>query len=227
MSKLKAFTLLEFKTIKPYFTGKNVLIYGAVALFLSVISTVEMSLGMGVMLGTLFTSYPFAVGEKSNLDALYVTLSVNRKTVVLGRYLFTFLLNLCAISFSLVFAMLGIFGARFSAPLQYTGDDSSAPILAMTALLLLIQSVILPIYFKFGYTKAKFISIIPLVVFMAAYGTFVSIFKESGIIARLSASLAGILSNGALTTALTVLVLAPIVYISHSLSVAFYSKREF
>jgi ABC-2 type transport system permease protein len=227
MSKLKAFVLLDFKTIKPYQTGKNMLLYAAIALFLSAISTAEMGVGIGVMLGTLFISYPFAIGEKSNLDALYVTLSVNRKTVVFGRYLFSFLLNLCAIAFSSVFAILGILGARFADISQNEGGDSNALILAITALMVLIQSVQLPIYFKFGYTRAKFMSIVPFALFMAGYGAFVSMAKKSGIIAELSASLAGILSNGALATALAVIVLALAVYISYKLSVAFYSKREF
>jgi len=227
MSKLKAFVLLDFKTIKPYLTGKNMLIYGAVAMFLSAVSTVEISLGIGLMLATLFISYQFAIGEKSNLDALYVTLSVYRRTVVMGRYLFAFLLNLCAISFSLVFAMLGVFGARLAGSFQNGGGGSLAFILAMPALLLLVQSVQLPIYFKFGYNKAIFISVVPFVVFMAGYGAFVSMARKSGIIARLSASLSGILSNVALTTALVVFVLALAVYVSYGLSVAYYSKREF
>jgi ABC-2 type transport system permease protein len=227
MSKLKAFVLLDFKTIKPYQTGKNMLLYAVIALFLSAISTAEMGLGIGVMLGTLFISYPFAIGEKSNLDALYVTLSVNRKTIVLGRYLFSFLLNLCAIAFSSVFAILGILGARFADLSQNQGGNSHALILAITALMILIQSVQLPIFFKYGYTKAKFISIVPFALLMVGYSVFVSMAKKSGIIAGLSASSAGILSNGALTTAITVIVLALTVYVSYGLSVAFYSKREF
>jgi len=227
MNKLKAFVLLDFKTIKPYLTGINMLVYGAVAMFLSLVSTGEMSLGIGVMLGTLFISYPFAIGEKSNLDALYVILSVNRKTVVLGRYLFAFLLNLCAVAFSFVFAMFGVFGTRLADSFQNGGGGSLSLILVMTALLLLIQSIQLPIFFKFGYTKAKFLGILPFVVFMVVYGTVTSLAKENGIVAELSASLAGILSNGVLMTALAVFVLALAVYVSYSLSVAFYSKREF
>ena len=227
MNKLKAFVLLDFKTIKPYLTGKNMLIYGAVAVFLSAVSIVEISLGIGLMLGTLLISYPFAIEEKSNLDALYVTLSVNRKTVVLGRYLFVFLLNLCAVAFSFAFAMFGVFGARLAGSFQNGGGGSLAFILAMPALLLLIQSVQLPIYFKFGYTRAKFLSIVPFVLFMAGYGAFISMAKKSGIIAELSASLSGILSNIALMAALIVFALALAVYVSYGLSVAYYSKREF
>jgi len=62
---------------------------------------------------------------------------------------------------------------------------------------------------------------------MAGYGAFVSMAKKGGIIAGLSESFSGILSNGALATALVIIVLAFAVYVSYGLSVAFYSKREF
>jgi hypothetical protein len=231
MNKLKAFVRLDFMTVKPYFTARNLLILGAVAVFLSAVNgMVQMSVGIGFMLGTLFISYPFAVGEKNNMDALYVTISVNRKTVVLGRYLFTFLLNICAIVFSLVFAAFGVVGAQFANVFQDSdGGDSLALILALSGLLILTQTVQLPIFFKLGYTKAKFVSIVPFALFMGcyAYAASVNLTKESGSLAGLSAALAGILSNGALTAMLAALLLATAVYVSYSLSVAFYSKREF
>jgi hypothetical protein len=229
MNKLKAFARLDFMTVKPYFTARNLLILGAVAVFLSAVNgMVQMSIGIGFMLGTLFISYPFAVGEKNNMDALYATISVNRKTVVLGRYLFTFLLNICAIVFSLVFAAFGVVGAQFANVFQGSDSgDSLALILALSGLLVLTQTVQLPILFKLGYTKAKFVSIVPFALFMGCYAASVSLTKESGSLAGLSAALAGILSNGALTSMLAALLLAVAVYVSYRLSVAFYSKREF
>jgi hypothetical protein len=38
-------------------------------------------------------SYPFAVGDKYSLDVLYGTLPADSKTVVVGRYLFAFSLE--------------------------------------------------------------------------------------------------------------------------------------
>jgi hypothetical protein len=225
MSKLKSFVRLDFMTVKPYFTVKNLLIFAALALFLSAMNgTLQMSLTLGFMLGTLFISYPFAIGEKSNMDALYATLSVNRKTVVLGRYLFTFLLNICAVVFSFVFAT---FGVRFANVFQSEGGDSLFLILALSGLLVLVQTIQLPIFFKLGYTKARFVSIVPFALFMGCYGAFMSLAKNSGMLIKVSASLAGILNNGALTAALAALVLALAVYVSYVLSVSFYSKREF
>jgi hypothetical protein len=226
MSKLKSFVRLDFMTVKPYFTVNNLLIFAALALFLSAVNgTLQMSFGIGFMLGTLFISYPFAIGEKSNMDALYATISVNRKTVVLGRYLFTFLLNICAVVFSFVFAT---FGVRFANIFQSDGgSDSFFLILALSGLLVLVQTVQLPIFFKLGYTKARFVSIVPFALFMGCYGAFMSLAKNSGVLTKVSASLAGILNNGALTAVFAALVLALAVYVSYVLSVSFYSKREF
>lgn len=228
MSKLKAFVWLDFKTLKPYLTVKNLLIFAAVAVFLSAVNgTVEMSLGIGFMLGTLFISYPFAIGEKSNMDALYTTLSISRKTVVLGRYLFVLMLNFCCLAFSFVFATLGVFGARLAGIFQNSGGDSLPVVLAFSGMLILIQAVQLPIFFKLGYTKAKFMSIVPFAVFMAGYGAFISVAKEGSVLDELSASLAGVLNNGTLTAVLSALILALAVYASYCLSLSAYRKRVF
>ncbi len=228
MSKLKAFVRLDFKTVKPYLTIKNLLIFAAVALFLSAINgTVEMSLGIGFMLGTIFISYPFAVGEKSNMDALYTTLSVKRKTVVLGRYLFVLLFNAFCLAFSFVFAAVGVLGARAAGAFQNSGGDTLPIILAFSGIMILMQAVQLPIYFKLGYARAKFVSTIPFAVFIAGYFAFMSVAQDSEVMAKVSASLANVLNNRALFAVIAVLVLALAISVSYCLSLSAYRKREF
>jgi hypothetical protein len=214
-------------TVKPYFTPKNLLIYAASTIFLSAVNgSVGMSLGIGVMLGTLFIGYPFAIGEKSNMDAMYATLSVNRKTVVLGRYLFALALNICTVAFAFVVATIGVFGAKVLNVSQNGGGETFPLVLAMTTLLIFIQAIQLPIFFKLGYTKAKFMSVIPFAFFMGLYAAFIGASKESGA-SGLSATLAGLLSDRVLTATLAALLLAAVVCVSYNLSVAFYRKREF
>jgi len=90
MCKLREFVKLDFFTVKPYFTVKNLLLYGAVVLFLTIMSAdISAGLGIGMMFATMHTGYPFIAGEKCNMDALYITLSAGKKTVVLGRYIFS------------------------------------------------------------------------------------------------------------------------------------------
>jgi hypothetical protein len=221
---------LDFKTVKPYFSLKNLLIFSAIAVFLSTMSgSVYMSIGIGFMLGTLFIGYPFAVGEKSNMDALYATLSLDRGTVVRGRYLFILALNLLAILGSFVCASLGLFAARLIGVFQTgTGGNDPLPlILALAALMVLIQVVQLPMFFKMGYTKARFLSIVPLVVLMAGFSAFTSVTRGApGKLAWLWDFVAST-AQGEMTVPIAVLVLALAIGASYYLSLAFYRTREF
>jgi hypothetical protein len=228
MHKLGAFIRLDFGTIKPYLTLKNLLIFGAVAMFLSAVNgSVPMSLGIGFMLGTLFTGYPFAIGEKCNLDALYTTLAVDRKTVVLGRYLFVLLLNMGCVLFSVVFAALGVFGTRALGVLQGGGGASIGAIALLSGVLLLVQMVQLPMFFQMGYTRAKFMSVLPFALIMGAFAAFTTLAQESGIAAGLSDALQGLFGNEASLVVIVAAALALITLCSYRWSVSAYGKRAF
>jgi hypothetical protein len=229
MSKLKAFVRLDFMTVKPYFTTKNLLIFAAVAIFLSVMSdTVNMSLGIGAMLGTLLIGYPFAVGEKSNMDALYSTLAIGRNTVVLGRYLFALALNICAVVFSYVCATLGLFVARILGSFPVAAENNPVSLItAVAALMVLIQVIQMPVFFKLGYTKAKILAILPFAALMAGFGVVNSIARDPSnrfdgvreFFTKLEAS--------GFAIPLAAAVLLTVIYASYCLSVTFYRKREF
>ncbi|MDR0897487.1 MAG: ABC-2 transporter permease [Oscillospiraceae bacterium] len=219
MHKLGAFIRLDFGTIKPYLTIKSLLIFGAVALFLSSVNgSMPMSIGIGFMLGTLFIGYPFAIGEKCNLDALYTTLAIDRKTVVLGRYLFALLLNAFCVLFSAVFAALGVFGTRALGIFQGGGGGSVGAITLLAGLLLLVQMLQLPMFFKLGYTRAKFMNLLPFALIMAAFSAFTTLARDAGLGAGLS---------DALPTPIIIAVLALVTLCSYRWSVSTYSKRPF
>jgi hypothetical protein len=224
MNKLNAFVRLDFVTVKPYFAGKNMAIYAGVALYMSYLGGALTGMGMGLMLGTLFASYPFALCEKSNLDALYTTLSVNRRTVVRGRYLFTLALDLCIIAALFAVAVTFIFIRNETV----SGEDViealtvAAVIFALT---IVIQAVQFPIYFKFGYTKAKLLSLVPFFALMAAYFLLTSIARESALLNRLYELSERLKTGGIITLALLGVIIAA--YVSYRLSLSFYKKREF
>ena len=228
MNKLIPFVRLDFMTVKPYYSVKNLLLYAAVALFMTLVSqNVSSAMGVGMMLGTMFVGYPFAVGEKSNMDALYATMSVDRNTVVLGRYLFTLLLNLCAVLFSYALAVIGLLAANAFG----IGTGLDGPVtevltliaLTLSVIFMMVQSIQLPIYFKLGYTKAKFLSIIPFAAIMAGYFVLLSL---GNVVSGLDGFLTTVLESGfAFPLAAAVLIL--FVFVSFRLSVSFYKKREF
>lgn len=225
MTKLKELIHLDYVTVKPYFTIKNLLIFAAVALFLTTMSdNISSGPGVGLMIATLFIGYPFALSEKNNLDALYTTLSVKRKTVVQGRYIFTLLLNICAILFSYVLATAGLFIAKaagFSSGVGGEGYFESTFLLS--AIFVIVQSIQLPVFFKLGYTKAKVLSILPFAVLIAGYMAFMTMKNTSAGLAKFL----GQLSDSGLFAPLIIAVVVVIVFISYRLSMAFYKKREF
>jgi hypothetical protein len=223
MNKLTSFIRLDFFTVKPYFTAKNLLIYTAVVLFLTIMSAdFSAGLSIGMMLATMHTGYPFVVGEKSNMDALYVTLSLERKTVVLGRYIFTLLFNIC---FVLAVSAVSLVGMLASSIFRsgFHGAASGGVLLLMPALFMAMQAIQLPMYFKLGYAKAKFMSLVPFFALMVGYMALAGFL---GGIAGLSDAFGKIFSGGFAYLAVGAAFLV-IVFISYVLSLAFYRKREF
>lgn len=225
MTKIKEMIHLDYITVKPYFTMKNLLLLSAVALFLTTMSAnLSSGMGAGLMVATLFVGYPFALSDKNNLDALYTTLSVERKTVVQGRFLFTLLLNICAVLFSLAIAAVGLLIAKLAGLSSGSGSDGYfVSVLLLSAIFILVQAIQLPLFFKLGYTKAKILSIVPFAVMMGGYMAFMTMRNMS---AGLANSLNRLVTSGMMIPLLAV-VMVVAVLVSYQLSVKFYTKREF
>jgi len=226
MNKLVSFVRLDFMTIKPYFTAKNMLIFAAIVFFLTVVSyNLSSVFVVGMMLGLMFTSYPFAVGEKTNMDALYVILSIGRKTVVLGRYIFALFLNICAIVLSFVFALVGLFTAR-AAKFQNRPDEVFWMVLLFAMLFAVIEVIQLPFFFKFGYNKARFLSVIPFIAIMGGYFAYISMGSNSELSGYVTGFFTNTLGAGGMIAS-AVFILFILIFTSYRLSLSFYSKREF
>ncbi len=88
MIKPLAFARLDFITIKPYLTVKNLIIFAMVAAAINLYMGGSASIGIIMAYATVYVSYPFALGEKNGVDMLYSTLSISRGNVVAGRYIF-------------------------------------------------------------------------------------------------------------------------------------------
>ena len=223
MSKLKAFVKLDFVTMKPYLTLKNMLIYVGLAVYMSVMSkNISSAFGVGMMLATMFVSYPFALAEKSNMDALYVTLGLDKKTVVKGRYIFSLLLNLCMVIATLVLSAITL-----------TLTDSLGNLeemwgaLALSAIFLIVQSIQIPIFFKLAYTKAKFMSLLPFFLIAAFVSYFIMSAQSDGMPEATNDFVWAIVGNAWAFGAMVVAILVVVVLVSYKLSIAFYKKREF
>ncbi|MDR1193788.1 MAG: ABC-2 transporter permease [Peptococcaceae bacterium] len=227
MAKMTSFIRLDLITVKPYFTVKNLSIYAVVALFLTATSgNISSGIGVGMMLSGMFTGYPFALGEKSNLDALYATLALNRQTVVLGRYLFTLALNLVAIIFSVALSSAGLLAAGILGS-SIGSEGVMWSFLALAAIIIVIQAIQLPLYFKLGYSKAKFMSLMPFLFIMAFVAALMALSENGKFTGVIADFIAIIMFNSNGLALFTVLALCLIVFLSYRLSLAFYQKREF
>ena len=228
MSKLRAFVRLDFMTVKPYFTIKNLLIYVALAVYMAIMSkNIGTSIGIGLMLATLNIGYPFALGEKSGMDALYATLGADRKTVVRGRYIFSFLLNICAIVFVTVFSLIALTIMSFFGGSELILRESLGATMAIASLFLIVQSMQITMFFKFGYAKAKFFSILPFFIISAFVAFFVMSSRGSGMPEAVNAIVRIFMSNALAIVAAIIALLAAVIFASYKLSLAFYKKREF
>jgi hypothetical protein len=225
MNKAFSFTKLDFITVKPYLTMRTIILFAVMSLFFSVMNGNTMiAIGMGVIFAPMFLSYPFALGEKTNMDALYVTLDADRETVVIGRYLFALAIDFLSIVFALAVGLIG------SAIYVLMGNDAAtisiSPmlILVLAAALILLEAIQLPIYFKMPYSKAKIVTIASLGIVGGLFGLI-----AGGIGGGLidPAAFENIFSSPVLTALIILVVLAIAVIISYSLSLKFYGKRDF
>ncbi len=224
MKKALRFLKLDFITVKPYFTGKNLLLLLAVPAFLAYFTDT----GMGTLFflmgyGALYVSYPFAVGEQNGIDALYVTLNVRRREVVLGRYLFALCADVCtcAVGIACTAAVSALKGAVLDWGAVFPVSC------AALAFFSLVQAVQLPLFFRFGYAKAKMLSMLPFL----AVPLFVILYdgagKEGGTARFLAQTGTWIDANSLLALAIAAVLWAFIMFVSYDISCSVYRKRDF
>jgi hypothetical protein len=218
---------LDLYTIKPYLTLKNLGIYIGVAFIVSYSSTGAGAL-IGMMMGfaLMYTSYPFVVGEKSGMDILYAMLSVKRKSVVLGRYLFAFAFIVCVGVFAVFFSYVLLTARQVS----FNAVDSFTTLLVLFLLFSVISAVQLPIFFRYGYTKAKFLAYLPFVM-LPLIITFSSDVIGSAanfaIVAQVIAFFQWLAANALRAALLAAAAWLAIMAASYKISLAGYSKRDF
>lgn len=158
MSKIAAFVQLDLLTLQPYY--KSVFAILATGSVFGIVQRDAYAMAaICLVYALLLVAYPFTIGDKYALDVLYGTLAIRRSTIVYGRYTLVVLLYaavaVCAVA--LTYGMAMLLGFSFSWP-------------AMTMLVAvfflffaLAAGLQLPIFFKLGYTKAKLITYVPLV----------------------------------------------------------------
>jgi hypothetical protein len=231
-SKLGAFITLDFRTIKPVFISPaglfTFVFLGIMALlFTAFTGTVLTSVLIGIFFGSSLSGTPFEISDKCNLDTLYLSLGVKRKTVVCGRFLSALLFDCCSVACSFAFGTVGILLVRLAG---MTSDKISIPpvvLIGCAAAFLLSQVFNIMFCFKFGYSKAMIMGIIPMILVLVGAILFVIFTKGVDVAPYFTAFASWVAVNTTLTIAICVAVFIAIMLFTYAVSQRAYAKKEF
>ena len=152
---------LDFFLVRQYL--KSMLI---ILLYPMIIIVINKALLNGISFGICFlsmtSSYPFSISEKNGMNRLYGLLPVSRKSLVLGRYLYSCMVGLLSLTFFLLVCPLVL------RALGTAVAPSEILLAALTGLLLftVFTAFLLPGFYKYGSIKGRFFMFIPAVVFI-------------------------------------------------------------
>ncbi|WP_416334967.1 ABC-2 transporter permease [Anaerococcus sp. DFU013_CI05] len=214
---IKKLIKLDIISIKPYFTLKNFIIMTVLALFyMELMDSPNVIMSITMIFSMIFSSYPFLVGENSGIDGLYRIFSIDCKDVVVGRYILAGLLYIMTSLIGLIFYL--IITLIKSIPMNID-------ILITLAINFLVYAVVTalqyPIFFKYGYTKAKTYALIPIFIIgiiAMSLGFFIKDFKQI---------LSFLEQNKSMILISVIILVVVIIFISIKLAIKSYKKRDF
>lgn len=157
---VRKIALLDWRAMK-YYQIRGLLIPIFVLLFCFATSPLA-AVPVSVCMAAVFSTNPFGVEEKGNLDGLYLTLPVSRKEIVQGRFLLSGIMMAIASLLSIpIIVIVNIFGnSHYYLPLHWYISIIAFSFLLYSILIFLTY----PILFKLGYNKGKFLFIVPLLI---------------------------------------------------------------
>ncbi len=224
MSKAVSFVKLDWLTIKPFLTMKNLVLVLGLAVFLARFAKMStLALIYPMVFGNLYTTYPFASGsEFASLDSLYAVLGIERADVVKGRYLYALTVNAITVVFSILVLKVTTIGMEETLAIQ----EILLIVLSMAAMYNLMQAIQIPILFSVPYAKAKFVSVIPFVLLPTIFVLGGQALKRFFPNASIDGLTAWIAANPWITAAIVVVTWIAILWISYRISLYLYRKRE-
>ena len=217
MKDIKKIVNLDCISIKPYFTLKNLIIMIFLYLVYFFITSNPLTANSAILIFSIvYSSYPFLIGEEAGIDSLYRIFGIKSEKVVLGRYVFALILFIFALLISIVFSIIFSFLVK-----TYDIREFLATSFAYLLVYLLVICFKYPLYFKFGYKKAKSISAL----------TFALIGLLYFLVMALKDSLSDLfifMENNIFMTLLISLILVLVIFIiSIKSSQKFYKNRDF
>lgn len=217
MKDIKKIVKLDYISIKPYFTLKNLIIMIFLYLVYFFVTSNPLTANSAILIFSIvYSSYPFLIGEEAGIDSLYRIFGIKSEKVVLGRYVFALVLFIFALLISIVFSTIFSFFVETADIREFLATS-----LAYLLVYLVFISLKYPLYFKFGYKKAKSISAL----------TFALIGLLYFLVMALKDSLSDLfifMENNIFMTLLISLILVLVIFIiSIKSSQKFYKNRDF
>lgn len=218
MKKIMNMIHLDLISLKPNFK------IGTVIILLALMIPAYLDMGsLGIIVVVVMISEIVGAADvfsagRGGLDPLYASLFVARKTVVIARYLFSFLTSLIAFALAIIIG----FGISIISPDYFYMSEFLIFCLASLLVMLVMSAVNLPFLFKLGFKNARTVAMIlpmamPILVFM-----FINLqdMDPEYLMAQVSRNLQQ-------EIILAVVIGVVVTVASCLLSIKFYNEREF
>lgn len=208
------FTKLDVFTMKSYF-NMNLVLLPVIMLFSYMgSSTLTLYITCSWFVA-LMISNVFAIEEKNNLSRLYGTLSIKLRDIVLGRYIFILLNFVLTVFIITILSIVVLFFKSKSIDIQEIILGISTSFLVFSA----IVGVQIPIFFKMGYLKARFWSLIPYIIVL-------TLVLMTSLIDKISFVIDFIIYNQGIFSILGLIASFIILVVSYKISFLLYESRR-
>lgn len=220
----KKMAMVDWRAMK-YYQIRGLLLPAMVVL-VGITASPLLVMPTSVLLAMFFAMNPFAVEEKGALNNLYLTLPVDRRAIVRGRYLLACIMGLCGLALSVPIMILAntIGPSHYHMPIGWY-----VFILALSYFLFaFFLLATFPVLFKLGYNKGKFWGLVLPAGFMGLlYGGFTMLTRWPGNEGLLFDALEFAYNNMLTVSGGLALVATLVLMGTVALSQRIYAKREF
>jgi ABC-2 type transport system permease protein len=156
---------LDYYTVKT--SSSRILMIYLISVFIGISTQPIVPIFMIMFFGVSFSGLTFSIIEKNGCEKLYGILPIHGKQVIIGRYLYGFILGIVNLIISIVSAyIIAIFSQQ-----QMDSFILSLSITFAFCYYTFAVSITYPIYYKFGFSKSYIFITIPLylLILLAAF----------------------------------------------------------
>lgn len=177
MSAVARMTQLDLRTARPYRT-QIVLMLVLTPLLAALWRQPSIAPVMVMVMAVFVAAYPFAIGEKNDLDTLYGVLPMRRRDLVAGRYGFAMVLVVVA---AVIGTLIGFaLGAAMDLPFGW--EELGYLLVVGFVIVGVVISVQFPLYFALGYTRARLITYLPIFAVMAVVILAMNVMPKNAVV---------------------------------------------